>query len=249
MLYYYQKFLLIAIAVVIGLVLHILVSTPTKAHAQEGIFLTYEDPTSLFTIQYPTDWKIVVQKDGYVSFFSPLDFSTHRQRSFLIVNVNDTTESSLTTIIEKEKARLLQQPYVHIVNDYAATLSGLPARRITTDLNTDEIFTLIPANSKIFLVIYYIGGGSAAIADSSTIQQMVSSFKIITNDDNNNTNNTNACVPILPCANQAQATTNSITTNTTKPRDIFPQGYDDGLRMDAMTLEIIPPIKGIVRRT
>src|ERR1051325_236942 len=47
------------------------------AYAIEG-FSTYNDPTSLFTIQYPSDWKIVGQKFGNVTFTpqTPSDHST-----------------------------------------------------------------------------------------------------------------------------------------------------------------------------
>ena len=65
-------------------------STRTEEQQQqiEG-FSTYEDPTSLFTNQYPLDWKVLAPKAGFVNIISPsaFDFESGKKFSTVIVVV------------------------------------------------------------------------------------------------------------------------------------------------------------------
>ena len=157
------------------------------AYAIEG-FSTYKDPTSLFTIQYPSDWKIVGQKVGNVTFTpqTPSDYSSSsnaRHVSSLTIAVTNENVSTLDQLINQEKFELAHTPLVtaRIVNESQVTLSGLPAHKIVTEsvlssttvqYNTVEIFTL--KNGKQYSASYNLG----QIDDLPIIQQMINSFKI-----------------------------------------------------------------------
>jgi hypothetical protein len=69
----------VSFAFLTAAIIIVVVINPT--YAIEG-FSTYKDPTSLFTIQYPSDWKIVGQKVGNVTFTpqTPSDYSSSNAR-------------------------------------------------------------------------------------------------------------------------------------------------------------------------
>jgi hypothetical protein len=163
----------------------ILVINP--AYAIEG-FSTYKDPASVFTIQYPPDWKTVGEKAGHVTFMPhpPSDYiSNARHVSSLTIAVTNENVSRLDQLVSKEKFELAHTPLVtaRIINESQSTLSGLPAHKIVTEsvlssttvqFNTVEIFTL--KNGKQYSVSYNLG----QINDLPVIQQMINSFKIQT---------------------------------------------------------------------
>ena len=101
-------------------------------------FSTYKDPISLFTIQYPSNWKTVGQKVGNVTFTpqSPSDYSSNgRHVSSLTIAVTNENVSTLDQLVSKEKFELAHTPLVtaRIVNESQVTLSGLPAHNIVTE--------------------------------------------------------------------------------------------------------------------
>jgi hypothetical protein len=164
----------------------IIVVVINPAYAIEG-FSTYKDPTSLFTIQYPSDWKIVGQKVGNVTFTpqTPSDYSSSNARhvSSLTIAVTNENVSTLDQLINQERFELAHTPLVtaRIINESKITLSGLPAHKIVTEsilssttvqFNTVELFTL--KNGKQYSVSYNLG----QIDDLLIIQQMINSFKI-----------------------------------------------------------------------
>ena len=168
------------------LIVAIVVVVINSAYAIEG-FSTYKDPTSLFTIQYHSDWKTVGEKAGNVTFTSPLRLSdssssTSHVSSLTIVVTNENA-STLDQLISQDKLRLAHTPLVtaRIINESQITLSGLPAHKIVTEsvlssttvqFNTIELFTL--KNGKQYSVSYNLG----QIDDLPIIQQMINSFKI-----------------------------------------------------------------------
>ena len=165
----------------------IIVVVINPAYAIEG-FSTYEDPTSLFTIQYPSDWKTVGEKAGHVTFMPQpqSDYNTNaRHVSSLTIAVTNENVSTLDQLVSKERFELAHTPLVtaRIVNESQVTLSGLPAHKIVTEsvfssttvqFNAVEIFTL--KNGKQYSVSYNLG----QIDDLPIIQQMINSFKIQT---------------------------------------------------------------------
>ena len=165
----------------------IIVVVITPAYAIEG-FSTYKDPTSLFTIQYPSDWKIVGEKAGHVTFMPqlPSDYSSNAKHvSSLTIAVTNENVSTLDQLVSKEKFELAHTPLVtaRIINESQITLSGLPAHKIVTEsvlspntvqFNTVELFTL--KNGKQYSISYNLG----QIDDLPIIQQMINSFKIQT---------------------------------------------------------------------
>jgi hypothetical protein len=161
----------------------ILVITP--AYAIEA-FRTYKDPVSLFTIQYPSDWKTVGEKAGHVTFMPhpPSNYGSNAGHvSSLTIAVINENVSTLDQLVSKEKFELAHTPLVtaRIVNESQITLSGLPAHKIVTEsvlssttvqFNTVEIFTL--KDGKQYSISYNLG----QIDDLPIIQQMITSFKI-----------------------------------------------------------------------
>jgi hypothetical protein len=153
-------------------------------------FSTYKDPMSLFTIQYPSDWKTVGEKAGHITFMPPphSDYSsssTARHVSSLTIAVTNENVSTLDQLINQERFELAHTPVVtaRIINESQVTLSGLPAHKIVTEsilssttvqFNTVELFTL--KNGKQYSVSYNLG----QIDDLPIIQQMINSFKIQT---------------------------------------------------------------------
>src|SRR5919202_3683906 len=100
----------------------IIVIVINPAYAIEG-FSTYKDPTSLFTIQYHSDWKTVGEKAGNVTFTSPLRLSdssssTSHVSSLTIVVTNENA-STLDQLISQDKLRLAHTPLVtaRIINE------------------------------------------------------------------------------------------------------------------------------------
>ena len=85
----------------------VIVIVINPAYAIEG-FSTYKDSTSLFAIQYPSDWKIVGQKAGNVTFTpqTPSHYSssrTARHVSSLTIAVTNENVSTLDQLINQER--------------------------------------------------------------------------------------------------------------------------------------------------
>jgi hypothetical protein len=167
-------------------------SIPTKVYSQlpppaqtetpaiEG-FSTYDDPGSLFSIQYPSDWKILSSKVGDVTFTTPFDFGSGRQMSMVIIVVSDTKATTLDQLATEEKLGLEHMPVVKakVIDESQATLSGLPAHKIVADstlsstpLTSIDIITL--KNGKEYKVTYNVGQPD----DLPIILQMIDSFRI-----------------------------------------------------------------------
>jgi PsbP-like protein len=160
-------------------------STNTAQSEQQPIggFSTYKDSTSLFTIQYPSDWKPTGVKDGHVTFTSPFDFESGKHLSQMIIFVVDTNASTLNQLISQRKSTLEHMPIANskIIDESQATLAGLPAHKIITDstlstttiqFNSVDIFTL--KSGKQYSVTYTVGQQE----DLPIIQQMIDSFQI-----------------------------------------------------------------------
>ena len=155
--------------------------TQTETPAQPvRSLLTYKDPTSLFTINYPSNWKIITPKAGHVTFMSPSDFDSSRHIASLIVSVADTNMTTLNQLNSQIKSRL-SIIGAKIDNESQSTLSGLPAHKVVAEsklssksakFNGVEIFTL--KNGKEYKISYNIGQTDGF----RTIQRMVSSFQI-----------------------------------------------------------------------
>jgi PsbP-like protein len=155
-------------------------NTTTNMTQPVRSFLTYKDQASLFTINYPSDWKIITPKAGHVTFMSPSDFDSSRHIATLIVSAADTNMTTLNQLNSQIKSRL-SIVGAKIDNESQSTLSGLPAHKIVADsklssksakFNGVEIFTL--KNDKEYKISYNIGQTDGF----RTIQRMVDSFQI-----------------------------------------------------------------------
>jgi hypothetical protein len=143
-------------------------------------FLTYNDPTSLFTINYPSNWKIITPKVGHVIFMSPSDFDSSRHIATLIASAADTNITTLNQLNSQIKSRL-SVVGAKFDNESKSTLSGLPANKIVAEsklssksakFNGVEIFML--KNGKEYKISYNIGQTDGF----RTILRMVNSFQI-----------------------------------------------------------------------
>jgi hypothetical protein len=137
----------------------------------------------LFTIQYPSDWKPIGDKNGSVIFTSPLDFSSGRHISTVTVGVRDVNATSLNQLISQFKSSNATKPFFDskIIDESSTTLSGVPARKIIEESN---VLTTTIKNSLVEILAlkdgkqYFIGYQVGEPDDLSIIQQMIDSFQI-----------------------------------------------------------------------
>jgi hypothetical protein len=168
--------------------------TQTQTQPIEG-FLTHHDPKSLFSIQYPSDWRVLGNTSGHISFSSPLDPTYKRKTTSLSIQVTNQSTGirnlTLDQVVNNFKnGRTGYMNFKETVGEESdMTLSGIPARKIVTQnslsgLSTEffkestiryDYTTILAVKGSNGYEIHYIVGEPD---DESIIQQMIDSFRI-----------------------------------------------------------------------
>jgi hypothetical protein len=150
----------------------IIVVVINPAYAIEG-FSTYKDPASLFTIQYPSDWKPIAKQNGDVVFTSPLDFSSGRHISMVSIGLKDVNATTLDQLVSQFKSGNATKPFFEgkIIDESPTTLAGLPAHKIETE---NLVYILALKAGKQYLLSYQLG----QLDDLPIVEQMIYSFQI-----------------------------------------------------------------------
>jgi hypothetical protein len=144
---------------------------PSQQQA-EG-FSLYEDPASLFTIQYPSDWQPIAKQNGDVVFTSPLDFNSGRHISMVSIGIKNVNATTLDQLVSQFKSSNATKPFFEekIIDESPTTLAGLAAHKIETE---NLVYILALKAGKQYLVSYQLG----QLDDLSIVEQMIYSFQI-----------------------------------------------------------------------
>jgi photosystem II reaction center protein PsbP len=145
---------------------------PPQQQATEG-FSLYQDPASLFTIQYPSHWQPVAKQNGDVVFTSPLDFSSGRHISMVSIGIKNVNATTLDQLVSQFKSSNATKPFFEgkTIDESPTTLAGLPAHKIETE---DLVYILALKDGKQYLVSYQLG----QLDDLPIVEQMIYSFQI-----------------------------------------------------------------------
>jgi hypothetical protein len=136
-------------------------------------FSLYEDPASLFTIQYPSDWQPIAKQNGDVVFTSPLDFNSGRHISMVSIGIKNVNATTLDQLVSQFKSSNATKPFFEekIIDESPTTLAGLAAHKIETE---NLVYILALKAGKQYLVSYQLG----QLDDLSIVEQMIYSFQI-----------------------------------------------------------------------
>jgi hypothetical protein len=142
-----------------------------QQQAIEG-FSLYEDPASLFTIQYPSDWQPIAKQNGNVVFTS-LDFSSGRHISMVSIGLKDVNATKLDQLVSQFKSGNATKSFFEgkIIDESPTTLAGLPAHKIETE---NLVYILALKAGKQYLLSYQLG----QLDDLPIVEQMIYSFQI-----------------------------------------------------------------------
>jgi hypothetical protein len=138
---------------------------PPQQQATKG-FSSYEDPASLFTIQYPSDWQPIPKQNGNVVFTSPSD-------TMVSIGLKDVNVTMLDQLVSQFKSGNATKPFFEgkIMDESPTTLAGLPAHKIETE---NLVYILALKAGKQYLVSYQLG----QLDDLPKVEQMIYSFQI-----------------------------------------------------------------------
>jgi hypothetical protein len=138
---------------------------PPQQQATKG-FSLYEDPASLFTIQYPSDWQPIAKQNGNVVFTSPSD-------TMVSIGLKDVNATTLDQLVSQFKSGNATKPLFEgkIIDESPTTLAGLLAHKIETE---NLVYILALKAGKQYLLSYQLG----QLDDLRKVEQMIYSFQI-----------------------------------------------------------------------
>lgn len=138
---------------------------PPQQQATKG-FSLYEDPATLFTIQYPSDWQPIAKQNGNVVFRSPSD-------TMVSIGLKDVNATTLDQLVSQFKSGNATKPFFEgkIIDESPTTLAGLPAHKIETE---NLVYILALKAGKQYLLSYQLG----QLDDLRKVEQMTYSLQI-----------------------------------------------------------------------
>jgi photosystem II reaction center protein PsbP len=138
---------------------------PPQQQVTKG-FSLYEDPASLFTIQYPSDWQPIAKQNGNVVFTSPSD-------TMVSIGLKDVNATTLDQLVSQFKSGNATKPLFEgkIIDESPTTLAGLLAHKIETE---NLVYILALKAGKQYLLSYQLG----QLVDLPKVEQMIYSFQI-----------------------------------------------------------------------
>lgn len=150
-------------------------------------FLTYNDNTNGFTIQYPSTWEIANQSGkNIVLFKSPLENSSDIFQETVGIRVVDLTGGLSLDNFTNTNIKSLEQS-ANILDSTPVTLADKPAHKILYSTNDErknimQAWTLI--GNKVYLITY-VSDATKYLDFLPTVQKMIDSFEIIAPSETN----------------------------------------------------------------
>lgn len=173
---------------------------PNASSTASTTFSTYSSPEFGFTIQHPSDWRVLpsISPTQIVSFISPFENLQDIIPVGVIISRNDYLSNVTLEGYTQLNLDILQSIGANISQSSPTTLSGMPAHMVLTN-NTAVtgtvdmlIWSVTTDGQKVYTITY-----SATPEDfeqyRSIFNEMVNSFQIMEEErgdsDNNNNNN------------------------------------------------------------
>ena len=159
----------------------------SQALAQEQ-FLTYENPESGISIQYPSNWEKLANLDNFVTFTAPPETDTRIYPAALGLKVQELSSQNIPSLQEITKVQMSDlkrsNPDLNVLESTSTTIAGKPAHKIVFSAIDNEeverkamqVWTVI--GNKAVLITYKADPDKFS-SYLPTIERMIDSFKVI----------------------------------------------------------------------